>query len=331
MAVKNYAQEMKGYIRKKYVVPEEYEIVVKQGYVTGDFAPIETQKSFAGLIAALLLATGLAFTFSRCSDPDEQARLEAEYERALLVAEKLRRALLAMGLTYYEIIASGNENICDMCAKMAGQVLPLEELEIGVNAPPFHPNCGCSVVVVVDIFDGTRKPPVPPAGILGDRTEDHVATLHPDIQENARLALYEMQQKLGNVRIVIGYRSFEEQKVVYESGAGVRPGNSYHQYGLAFDIGFFDDDGTFLTKVDWATQLSAGEIGKKYGFEWGGDWTGRDCDPPHFQMAYGYLASELLNMPLLEGSDYLRQIDLNRKYQSQPNISSESHPPVWEL
>ena len=334
MAVKNYAQEMKGYIRRKYDVPDECEIVVKQGYVTGDSAPVETQKSFAGLIAALLLATGLAFTLSRCSDPDEQAQLEAEYERALLVAEKLRRALLAMGLTHYEIVASGNENMCDRCAEMAGQAFPLEELAIGVNAPPFHPNCGCRVVAIEDIFDGMRKPPVPPAGILGDRTENRIAELHPDIQENARMALYEMQQKLGDVRVVEAYRSFEKQNEDYARRATrVRGGYIYHQYGLAFDIGFFRDDGSYwedpngTDKELQALYARAGEIGKKYGFEWGGDW---GWDAPHFQMPYGYECSELLKMPTVEDSDYLRQIDLSRKYQSQPSTSSDSEPPAWE-
>ena len=46
---------------------------------------------------------------------------------------------------YYEIIPSGNSNMCDRCAEMAGQVFHARDYEEGVTAPPFHPNCGCSV------------------------------------------------------------------------------------------------------------------------------------------------------------------------------------------
>jgi len=220
----------------------------------------------------------------------------------------------------------------------------LEELVVGENAPPFHPNCGCSIIefVVDEIDDGTRKPPVPPPGILGDRTENRIAELHPDFQENARMALYEMQQLWDDVRVVEAYRSPARSDDVAGTGHGVAAGKSNHNYGLAFDIGFFDENGRYMngenadgTKNEEETKLlnelllMAGEIGRKYGFEWGGDWSGRYCDPPHFQMPYGYSWRELMNLPLLEGSDYLRQVDTGRKYQPQPD-GATSEPPAWE-
>ena len=45
---------------------------------------------------------------------------------------------------YYEIVPSGNGNICDRCAEMAGRVYFGGDYEEGVTAPPFHPNCGCT-------------------------------------------------------------------------------------------------------------------------------------------------------------------------------------------
>ena len=188
MAVGSYTRkEMKGYIREKHQVPENYEVVIKQGYVTNDESG-QKQKLFGGLVAALLLVGSLAFLLSSCDDPDEKERLEDEQLRARLEAERQRDALLRQGVTHYEIIASGNENICDRCAEMNGQVFPIEEFAVGSTAPPFHPNCGCDVKsVAADVVEDTD--PIE----LHERTETNIAALHPDIQEAVRLALVEMQ------------------------------------------------------------------------------------------------------------------------------------------
>jgi SPP1 gp7 family putative phage head morphogenesis protein len=299
----------------------------------------ETQKLIGGLIAALLLAAALAVVLSGCEDAKEKAEAAAKHAAALADIEAIRDALRAQGVTEYEIIASGNENMCERCAEMNGKVFPLDEMEIGVNAPPFHPNCDCSIMERVgadaEETDENGKPPIPPEGILGDRTEKNIAQLHPFIQEDARMALYEMQQTFGtdHMRVVEGYRSPAKSDAVSADGYGVAGGKSNHNYGLAFDIGFFNDDGKYLqTKEDdpelFDKLALAGEIGKKYGFEWGGEWTS-PVDLPHFQMPYGYTWQELMKLPLLEGSDYLRAIDPSRKYQSQPNTSAESKPPLW--
>lgn len=57
------------------------------------------------------------------------------------------------GLTEYEIL--GNEDdTCGShspdCHKMDGKKFQYSEMAIGVNAPPFHPNCKCSIIPVVD-------------------------------------------------------------------------------------------------------------------------------------------------------------------------------------
>ena len=57
------------------------------------------------------------------------------------------------GLKYYEIL--GNEdNTCGGasvdCHKLDGKRFKLSELKVGENAPPFHPNCKCCIVPVVE-------------------------------------------------------------------------------------------------------------------------------------------------------------------------------------
>lgn len=49
------------------------------------------------------------------------------------------------GMEKYEIVQSGNSNCCEHCQEMAGEIFNLDELQIGENAPPFHPNCDCKI------------------------------------------------------------------------------------------------------------------------------------------------------------------------------------------
>lgn len=46
------------------------------------------------------------------------------------------------GYDMYEFIAE--PTACEVCAELDGQVFLVDEMEIGVNAAPIHPNCRCS-------------------------------------------------------------------------------------------------------------------------------------------------------------------------------------------
>lgn len=57
------------------------------------------------------------------------------------------------GLTHYEILGNdddscGNHSVD--CHEMDGKKFLYSEMSIGVNAPPFHPNCKCAIVPVID-------------------------------------------------------------------------------------------------------------------------------------------------------------------------------------
>lgn len=57
------------------------------------------------------------------------------------------------GLQYYEILGNdddscGNHSVD--CHEMDGKRFLYSEMNIGVNAPPFHPNCKCAIIPVVD-------------------------------------------------------------------------------------------------------------------------------------------------------------------------------------
>jgi len=156
-------------------------------------------------------------------------------------------------------------------------------------------------------------------------TLERIATLHPKIRQNVLDGYTYINNKLlgKGVRLRFAYttRTNEEQAELYAQGRtklfdasgkrlGVvtnsKPGQSIHQYHLAFDIVLLldkDGDGKFETatyqmldfdkdsKVDW---LEVAEYFKSIGFVWGGDWK-KFKDAPHFEMTFGHTWRTLIN------------------------------------
>ncbi len=60
----------------------------------------------------------------------------------------LRDNIHKNGCDEYEYIA--NRNCCNICAALNGKHFPLSELKIGVNAPPMHEGCSCSIAGYID-------------------------------------------------------------------------------------------------------------------------------------------------------------------------------------
>lgn len=112
--------------------------------------------------------------------------------------------------------------------------------------------------------------------------------IYPPFMEVLRVFLSKAKEKGLEVDIFQGYRSFEEQQSLYNKGrtepgdkvTNAKPGQSWHNYGLAVDI-VFKPSG----KWSWAEEHDwnkLGEVGKELGLEWGGDWKSFQ-DRPHFQ------------------------------------------------
>lgn len=55
----------------------------------------------------------------------------------------LRDNMIKNGFTKYEFIA--NSGCCDICAKLNGKHFAISKMKIGVNAPPMHEGCRCSI------------------------------------------------------------------------------------------------------------------------------------------------------------------------------------------
>jgi peptidoglycan L-alanyl-D-glutamate endopeptidase CwlK len=129
-------------------------------------------------------------------------------------------------------------------------------------------------------------------GTLADeRSERNIATLLPQAQPLAR-ALIEAAAAAGiAIKIISGTRTYEEQNTLYEQGrtttgrivTNARGGYSNHNFGIAFDIGVFEG-GRYIPESPAYKRV--GELGKRLGLEWGGDW--KFQDEPHFQLRPGW-------------------------------------------
>jgi len=95
-----------------------------------------------------------------------------------------------------------------------------------------------------------------------------------------------------SARIVSGTRTYAEQNALYRKGrygdpspivTRARGGHSNHNFGIAWDIGIFQN-GKYLKSSPLYVRAAA--LGKTRSIEWGGDWTSF-VDKPHYQLATG--------------------------------------------
>lgn len=114
--------------------------------------------------------------------------------------------------------------------------------------------------------------------------------------------LYYLSKDGINIEIVESLRTFDEQNDLYKIGrrgiegekivTNARGGDSYHNYGLAFDVEVYKKNG----RKDWGFKgdnwKKVVEEAKRQGFEAGIDWDD-PYDPPHFQNTCGKTLSEL--------------------------------------
>jgi hypothetical protein len=146
--------------------------------------------------------------------------------------------------------------------------------------------------------DPPGSPPIAPRPPHIGLSVQRLDRLHPALRTRGA-ALLDLCSHSGLAILVTqGMRSWEEQNALYAKGRTVPPigrkfvvtvakgGQSYHNFGLAFDIVVLDSVG----KADWDINhpgwRMAGALGKSVGLEWAGDWT-RFKDLPHFQYTGG--------------------------------------------
>lgn len=148
---------------------------------------------------------------------------------------------------------------------------------------------------------------------------DRIKLLHPKVRDEVRKGYdYVNKRLLGKgvrCRITRVYSTFKEQAELFAQGrtkggkivTRAREGESYHNYGLAFDFVILLDkngDGHF-EEVSWdinsdndhdgiADWIEVANYFKSLGWKWGGDFK-TFKDAPHLEKTFGYKAIDLLN------------------------------------
>lgn len=131
---------------------------------------------------------------------------------------------------------------------------------------------------------------------LSQNDKDKINTLHPEIRDNVTKMLQNLRKDGVTVEITLAYRSYEEQDALYAKGrdgkgkvidaskvvTNAKGGQSYHNFGLTFDLTVYDKNG----KKDWSKDSDAWKKviaeGKRQGFDAGAEWMDFP-DLPHFE------------------------------------------------
>jgi RHS repeat-associated protein len=144
-------------------------------------------------------------------------------------------------------------------------------------------------------FPGYGPPaPIKPniKDIWDEHTKERIQTLHPEIRDKVTQLILDLQKQDMTVRVTDYFRTMKEQDELFDKKiTKAKGGQSYHNYGLAIDVVEIKDGNANYDSIESYEKIAA--AAKAIGFEWGGDWT--TPDKPHFQIAFGYKCSELLD------------------------------------
>jgi peptidoglycan LD-endopeptidase CwlK len=110
--------------------------------------------------------------------------------------------------------------------------------------------------------------------------------LHPTVAGKARELIALCKAEGIDLRVTSTLRTFQQQAELYAQGrtkpgkkvTNAKPGQSWHNYGLAFDVCPFYRDKPSWNSRHWER---IGTLGKQLGLSWGGDWL--RPDRPHFE------------------------------------------------
>ena len=130
-------------------------------------------------------------------------------------------------------------------------------------------------------------------------SSNDLTSLHPYVALLARRFLQLTQENNLDVRVTTAFRSWDEEDRLFAQGrwapgqivTNARGGDSYHNWGLAFDAEPFES-GKMSTDTQKFIQM--GQLGQQVGLQWGGTFKSI-VDYPHFQYTFGLNTWDLLN------------------------------------
>ena len=77
---------------------------------------------------------------------DRLARTELCYIQNQATYDKFQEA----GIEEYRILDTSDSRCCDVCKEQASKIYKLSQAQVGVNYPPFHSNCRCAVLAIIN-------------------------------------------------------------------------------------------------------------------------------------------------------------------------------------
>ena len=77
---------------------------------------------------------------------DRLARTELCYIQNQATYDKFQEA----GIKEYTVLDTSDDRCCADCQDKANKVYKLSEAQVGVNYPPFHSNCRCAVLAIIN-------------------------------------------------------------------------------------------------------------------------------------------------------------------------------------
>lgn len=154
------------------------------------------------------------------------------------------------------------------------------------------------------------------------RTLENLAGLNKKFRAKAEAFLTAAQpiaDKHGiTIEVISGLRSWQQQAALYAQGrtkpgrivTKARPGSSWHNYGLAIDLGLFAS-GKYLDEASPARAeriyRELGALAVSQGLEWAGNWKSFP-EGPHFQWTAGKSLAELRAAMESNGYDVQRLV-----------------------
>lgn len=176
---------------------------------------------------------------------------------------------------------------------------------------------GCATADL-ETYNETGSPVQAPS--TGDAVQDsQIAMLHPAIRRHVAEIVIDFNRLNGPDRTMRitprsgGFRSFEDQDELYGRGGvtNAKGGESYHNYGLAFDVEVFVLSGTDYEYDQARSSIESYSLVEKIarvrGFGWGASFD----DPGHFQWSCGLATSDLFDRVNSGEVDSLGYVELS--------------------
>lgn len=113
--------------------------------------------------------------------------------------------------------------------------------------------------------------------------------LYPEVYDKAKQLINFAKERGTPIRLTSGFRGFDEQDDLYQKGrieagnivTNAKAGQSYHNYGLAFDIAFSTGNPYPNDRTKWEP---LGAFGESIGLVWGAGFG----DYGHFEYHPGF-------------------------------------------